>query len=58
MQSTLTTFSNTELRTIWRLLLTDNTACKKISHDSQIESNQIIIDKLEEELVRRFSDDA
>ena len=58
MQSTLATLSNTELRAIWRLLLTDNTACKKISNDRQIESNQIIIDKLEEELVRRFSDDA
>ena len=58
MQSTLRTFSNTELRTILRALLADNKTSEKIGDYSQIEYNEIIIEKLSEELVRRFADDA
>jgi hypothetical protein len=56
MQSTLRTFNDTEIRTIWRALRADNKTSEKIGDYSQIEYNEIIMDKLELELMHRLAD--
>ena len=58
MQKTLFTFSNTELRSMRRLLRADSEACENTGDYTQMEYNAIIIDKITEQLLYRIADDA
>jgi hypothetical protein len=58
MKSKLKTFSNTELLTIRQLLRANNEACETSGDYTQMEDNQIIIDKITEAIRNRIADAA
>ena len=58
MQRTLLTFTNTELRTMRRLLQADIVADEKTGDYMEMEYSQIITDKITEELLYRIADGA
>ena len=58
MQKTLFTFSNAELLTMRQLLRANSESCENTGNYVQMEDNEIIIDKITEQLLYRIADGA